>query len=211
MKSIPDIIPAGSIIPVCTIDNPERAVPLALTLQDCGMHFIEITLRTEGAFTAAENVINECPDIVVGIGTVTTTDQLEQAKETGALFCVSPGMTERLVKKAGQLKLPYLPGVSSVSEVMAAGEMGLRYLKFFPAETAGGIRTLGLFRELFPGTRFCPTGGLNENNAGDYLQLENVFCIGGSWLASRKQIDDGDWDSIKITIRDLSPCLVHNN
>ena len=200
MKSIPDIIPAGSIIPVCTIDNPERAVPLALTLQDCGIHLIEITLRTEGALSAAENVINQCPDIVVGIGTVTTTAQLDQAQEIGAQFCVSPGMTERLVRKAGQLKLPYLPGVSSVSEVMAAREMGLRYLKFFPAEPAGGIRTLGMFRELFPETRFCPTGGLNENNAGDYLQLENVFCIGGSWLAPAKLVDAADWDSLKKTI-----------
>ena len=200
MKSIPDIIPAGSIIPVCTIDNPERAVPLALTLQDCGIQVIEITLRTEGALTAAENVINQCPDIVVGIGTVTTTAQLDQAQEIGAQFCVSPGMTERLVRKAGQLKLPYLPGVSSVSEVMAAREMGLRYLKFFPAEPAGGIRTLGMFRELFPETRFCPTGGLNENNAGDYLQLENVFCIGGSWLAPAELVDAADWEGLKKTI-----------
>ncbi len=200
MKSIPDIIPAGSIIPVCTIDNPERAVPLALTLQDCGIHVIEITLRTQGAFTAAENVINGCPDIAVGIGTVTATDQLDQAQQIGAQFCVSPGMTERLVNKAGQLKLPYLPGVSSVSEVMAAREMGLGYLKFFPAESAGGIGTLRVFHELFPGTRFCPTGGLNENNAGDYLRLDNVFCLGGSWLAPRKMIDAGDWEGIKKTI-----------
>ena len=200
MKSISDIIPAGSIIPVCTIDNPDRAAPLALTLQDCGIHVIEITLRTKGALTAAENVINQCPDIVVGIGTVTTTDHLDQAQEIGAQFCVSPGMTERLVRKAGQLKLPYLPGVSSVSEVMAAREMGLRYLKFFPAEPAGGIRTLGMFRELFPETRFCPTGGLNENNAGDYLQLENVFCIGGSWLAPAELVDAADWEGLKKTI-----------
>ena len=132
MKSIPDIIPAGSIIPVCTIDNPERAVPLAHTLLDGGIRFIEITLRTERAFTAAEYVINECPGIEVGIGTVTSVDQLHRAQEVGAQFCVSPGMTERLVNKAGQLKLPYLPGVSTVSEVMVAREMGLGYLKFFP-------------------------------------------------------------------------------
>ena len=201
MKSIPDIIPEGSIIPVCTIDNPERAVPLALTLQDCGIHFIEITLRTKRALTVAENVINECPDMVVGIGTVTTTDQLDQAKQIGAQFCVSPGMTERLVNKAGQLKLPYLPGVSSVSEVMAAGEMGLRYLKFFPAESAGGVSTLGMFRELFPETRFCPTGGLNENNAGDYLRLDNVFCIGGSWLAPAELVEAADWRGIEKIIR----------
>lgn len=211
MKSIPDIIPAGSIIPVCTIDNPERAVPLARTLQDCGIHVIEITLRTQGAETAAENVINECPGMVVGIGTVTATGQLDRAQQIGAQFCVSPGLTQQLVSTAQQLEMPYLPGVSTVSEVMAARELGLHHLKFFPAESAGGIGTLRVYHELFPGTRFCPTGGLNENNAGDYLQLENVFCIGGSWLASRKQIDDGKWDSIKLTIRGLSLCHVHNN
>lgn len=203
IKSIKDIIPAGSIIPVCTIDNPDRAVPLARTLQDCSIHVIEITLRTEGAFTAAENVINECPGMHVGIGTVTSVEQLRQAKETGAQFCVSPGMTERLVNTAGQLEMPYLPGVSTVSEVMAAREMGLHYLKFFPAESAGGIRTLRMFRELFPDTRFCPTGGLNETNAADYLHQDNVFCIGGSWLAVRDRIDAGDWTGITGKIRQL--------
>ena len=203
IKSIPDIIPPGSVIPVCTIDNPDRALPLARTLQDCGIHVIEITLRTEGAFTAAENVINECPGMHVGIGTVTSVEQLHRAKETGAKFCVSPGMTERLVNTAGQLEMPYLPGVSTVSEVMAAREMGLHYLKFFPAESAGGIRTLRMFRELFPDTRFCPTGGLNETNAADYLHQDNVFCIGGSWLAPRDRIDAGDWTGITGKIRQL--------
>ena len=200
IKSIPDIIPPGSIIPVCTIDNPDRAVPLARTLRDCGIHVIEITLRTEGAFTAAENVINECPGMHVGIGTVTSVEQLRRAKETGAQFGVSPGMTERLVQAAQRLEMPYLPGVSTVSEVMAAREMGVRYLKFFSAESAGGITTLRMFRELFPETRFCPTGGLNEKNAADYLSLENVFCIGGSWLAPRARIDAADWEGIKSNV-----------
>ena len=201
MVSITDIIPAGSILPVCTINNPDRAVPLARTLQDCGIHFIEITLRTESAFAAAENVINECPGMHVGIGTVTSVEQLQRAKEAGAQFCVSPGMTERLVNSAGKLDMPYLPGVSTVSEVMAAREMGLGYLKFFPAESAGGIGALRMFRELFPDVRFCPTGGLNENNAADYLCLDNVFCIGGSWLASREQIDAADWPGIERKIQ----------
>ena len=201
MKSIADIIPTGVIIPVCTIDNPDRAAPLARTLQDCNIHVIEITLRTEGAFTAAENVIKECPDMCVGIGTVTSTEQLSRAKETGAEFCVSPGMTERLVNTAQKLEMPYLPGVNTVSEVMTARELGLRYLKFFPAESAGGTRTLDIFRELFPETWFCPTGGINENNAEAYLRLENVFCIGGSWLAPPKKIEAADWEGIEKTIQ----------
>ena len=203
IKSIPGIIPTGSIIPVCTIDNPDQAVPLARTLQDCGIHIIEITLRTERAFTAAENVMNECPDMCVGIGTITSAEQLQRAKEIGAHFCVSPGLTERLVHEAQQLEMPYLPGVSTVSEVMAARELGLNHLKFFPAEAAGGVRTLGIFRELFPDTLFCPTGGVNEDNHADYLRQDNVFCIGGSWLASRKMIDAGDWAGITGKIRQL--------
>ena len=204
MKSITDIIPAGVIIPVCTIDNPERAAPLARTLQDNGIPIIEITLRTAGALTAAENVLSECPDMCVGIGTVTSKHQLKQAKETGAHFCVSPGLTERLVNTAQQLELPYLPGVSTVSEVMAARELGLRHLKFFPAQAAGGTSTLTLFRELFPDTRFCPTGGINAGNYNDYLRLENVFCIGGSWLAPREQIAAADWEGVKKGIDKLS-------
>ena len=201
IKSIANIIPIGSIIPVCTIDNPERAAALARTFQDCNIHIIEITLRTEGAFTAAENVINECPDMCVGIGTVTSTEQLNRAKETGAEFCVSPGLSERLVHAAQQLEMPYLPGVSTVSEVMAARELGLHFLKFFPAESAGGVKALGMFRELFPETRFCPTGGINENNAEAYLRLENVFCIGGSWLAPPEKIESADWERIEKTIQ----------
>ncbi len=201
MKSITDIISTGSIIPVCTVNDPGKAVPLAQMLQDCGINFIEITLRTEGAFAAAQNVIDECPDMYVGIGTVTGAEQLRRAKEAGAHFCVSPGMTERLIRTAEQLNLPYLPGVSSVSEVMFARELGLRHLKFFPAELSGGVRILGMFRELFPEIKFCPTGGLNENNAGDYLQLANVFSIGGSWLTSQEKIDAADWRGIEKTIR----------
>lgn len=197
MKSITDIIPTGSIVPVCTIYDPDRAVPLARTLQDCGIHVIEITLRTERAFTAAENVLNECPDMCVGIGTITSAEQLQRAEEMGAQFCVSPGMTERLVHAAQQLEMPYLPGVSTVSEVMAARELGLNHLKFFPAEAAGGVKTLGIFLELFPDTLFCPTGGINKDNHADYLHLDNVFCIGGSWLATREQIEAADWDSMK--------------
>ena len=203
IKSIPDIIPTGSIIPVCTIDNPDRAVPLARTLQDCGVHIVEITLRTERAFTAAENVTNECPDMCVGIGTITSAEQLQRAKEIGAHFCVSPGMTERLVREAKQLEMPYLPGVSTVSEVMAARELGLNHLKFFPAEAAGGVRTLGIFRELFPDTLFCPTGGVNEDNHADYLRQDNVFCIGGSWPAARDRIDAADWAGITRKIGQL--------
>ena len=211
MKSIADIIPTGSIVPVCTIDNPDRAVPLAHTLRDCGIHVIEITLRTERAFTAAENVLNECPDMCVGIGTITSAEQLQRAKEMGAHFCVSPGMTERLVRRAKELDLPYLPGTSTVSDVMASQELGLRYLKFFPAEATGGTRTLGMFRELFPETRFCPTGGINENNAEAYLRLENVFCIGGSWLAPPDKIEAADWEGIEKTIQLLPYKVTQRN
>ena len=201
MKSIEDIIPPGSIIPVCTIDNPNRAVPLARTLQDCGIHIIEITLRTERAFTAAENVLNECPDMCVGIGTITSSEQLRRAKETGAQFCVSPGLLERLVRTAQHLEMPYLPGVSTVSEVMAARELGLNHLKFFPAEAAGSVKTLDLFRELFPDTLFCPTGGVNGDNVADYRRLDNVFCLGGSWLAPPEKIKSADWEGIEKTIQ----------
>ena len=204
LKFITDIIPSGSVIPVCTIDNPDRAVPLARTLHDCGIRVIEITLRTEGAFTAAEKVLNEYPDLCVGIGTATSVEQLHRAGQIGAHFCVSPGLTERLVLTAQQLAIPYLPGISTVSEVMFARELGLRYLKFFPAEASGGINTLGIFQELFPDLLFCSTGGINEDNFKQYRRLHNVFCIGGSWLASRQRIDTGDWEGIRKAIRGLS-------
>ena len=132
MKSITDIIPTGSIIPVCTVNDPGKAVPLAQSLQDCGINFIEITLRTEGAFAAAQNVIDECPDMYVGIGTVTEAEQLRRAKEAGADFCVSPGMTERLVRTAEELNLPYLPGVSTVSRSDVCRGIGITAFEVFP-------------------------------------------------------------------------------
>jgi len=203
MKSITDIIPGGSILPVCTFHDREKAIPLARTLKDSGINIIEITLRTENAFAIAEEIIKDCKDMQVGIGTIADAGQLYHAKEIGAQFCVSPGMTERLVITADELQLPYLPGVSTVSEVMIARESGLRHFKFFPAELSGGEEMLSLFRQLFPDVLFCPTGGVNQHNYSNYLNMTNVFCVGGSWITPEKDIESGNWQHIAELIRQI--------
>lgn len=187
----------AALIPVVVIDDVERAVPLAEVLQRAGINVIEITLRTAAAWPAARAIIRQCSDIVVGIGTTTRPEHLDQAAEIGAHFAVSPGFSAEMAASATHKDLPYLPGVTTTSEVMQAAQMGLDVLKFFPAERAGGVAMLQQFASLFPEVSFCPTGGIGPENLASYFELDNVCCVGGSWLTPRTLIAEGDWAAIE--------------
>lgn len=190
------IMARSPVIPVLTIENAEHAAPLARALVVGGIDVLEITLRSEAAFEALRRVRAEVPEMLAGIGTVLTPADLERAKEFGAAFAVSPGLTLDLVRKAAALELPFLPGVATASEVMAARSEGLDALKFFPAEPMGGVRTLAAFAPVFPEVRFCPTGGVGLDHLKTYLELPNVPCVGGSWLTPRARMDARDWPAI---------------
>ncbi len=185
------------VIPVLTIENRESAVPLARALVKGGLSVLEITLRTDAALGALEAIAAEVPEAVVGAGTVLTATQLEQVQRAGARFAVSPGCTPALASAARSVGLPFLPGVQTVSEAMALAEQGFRLLKFFPADSAGGIAWLKAVAAPLAGLGFCPTGGVTAEGAPAYLALANVVCVGGSWVTPRAAVASGDWATVE--------------
>lgn len=186
-----------SVIPVLTIDRERDAVPLARALFEGGLAVIEVTLRTAVAAAAIAAIARELPQVAVGAGTLQRAADVAAAVHAGARFLVSPGMTPELAASALATELPYLPGVATPSEVMAARALGVCVMKFFPAEALGGVGFLRALAPVFPGIAFCPTGGIDERSAADYLALPNVPMVGGSWMAPRDAIVAGDWGRIR--------------
>jgi 2-dehydro-3-deoxyphosphogluconate aldolase/(4S)-4-hydroxy-2-oxoglutarate aldolase len=193
---IPDIVGQAPVIPIVVIDDPAAAVPLARALVEGGLPVIEVTLRTGAAVAAARAMIDQVPGAIVGLGTVTEREHVAAALDIGARFVVSPGLSADLAQQARRSNLPYLPGIMTPSELMAAQALGLTVLKFFPAEPTGGVAALKALAGPFPDVRFCPTGGIDAAKAPAYLALPNVIAVGGSWLAPKAAIDAGDWKRI---------------
>ena len=196
-QSINDILALSPVIPVLVIDRVEDAVPLATALVEGGLPVLEITLRTEAGLPAIRAISEQVEGACVGVGTVISTDEMEQSLEAGATFAVSPGLTSDLAKKAAGFDLPYLPGVASPSDVMRALDHGLDVLKLFPAAAVGGIDMLKSLAGPFPGVTFCPTGGIGAGNMTDFLSLPNVVTVGGSWVAPKAEITSGNWAGIR--------------
>lgn len=187
---------ASVIIPVLVLDDPASAVPLALALRDAGLQMIEITLRTPGALAAIRAIRDAVPGLQVGAGTVTSPATVDAARAAGAQFAVSPGYTTALGRHCQALSFPLLPGAATATEVMVARDDGFDFLKFFPATACGGIGLLEALRGPFPDVSFCPTGGITAENAGDFLALGNVACVGGSWMAPRAAIRSQSWAEV---------------
>jgi 2-dehydro-3-deoxyphosphogluconate aldolase/(4S)-4-hydroxy-2-oxoglutarate aldolase len=190
------ILKSSPIIPVLTIDRVEDAVPLARALVAGGITGLEVTLRTPAAPAAAAAIARDVPEAVLGLGTVLTPGDLETARSLQARFVVSPGATPELLGAAAAGDLPLLPGVQTASEVMATLARGFDVMKFFPAGQAGGPAMLRALVGPFPQVRFCPTGGVGEDNFVEWLALPNVVAVGGSWLAPAAEVRAGDWTSI---------------
>ncbi|GAA7560127.1 bifunctional 4-hydroxy-2-oxoglutarate aldolase/2-dehydro-3-deoxy-phosphogluconate aldolase [Helicobacter pylori] len=191
-----EVLQISPIIPVVVIENIKDAVPLAQSLIEGGIHIIEVTLRSSCALEAIELIAKNVPKMRMGVGTILNPTQLEQAQNRGAEFLISPGLTIKLLEHAKKKDMPLIPGVSSSSEVMQALELGYNALKFFPAEYCGGVKLLNAFNGPFKGVKFCPTGGISADNMHSYLNLENVLCVGGSWLTPKNLIQNKEWDKI---------------
>ncbi|GAA7350311.1 bifunctional 4-hydroxy-2-oxoglutarate aldolase/2-dehydro-3-deoxy-phosphogluconate aldolase [Helicobacter pylori] len=191
-----EILQISPIVPVVVIEDIKDAVPLAQSLIEGGIHIIEVTLRSSCALEAIELIAKNVPKMRVGAGTILNPTQLEQAQNRGAEFLISPGLTIKLLEYAKKKDMPLIPGVSSSSEVMQALELGYSTLKFFPAEYCGGVKLLNAFNGPFKGVKFCPTGGIRADNMHSYLNLENVLCVGGSWLTPKHLIQNKEWDKI---------------
>lgn len=196
------------VVPVLKIADVAAAVPLARALARGGLPMIEVTLRTRDAIEAIRRIAQEVEEAVVGAGTILNARQFEQAAQAGSRFIVSPGATGQLFAAARDSDVPLLPGAITPAEIMAAAEEGLDFLKFFPAEQAGGTAFLKSLASPFAGIRFCPTGGVTPGNARDYLRLPNVICVGGSWVAPDEMVKAQQWDGIEALAREASALTV---
>jgi 2-dehydro-3-deoxyphosphogluconate aldolase/(4S)-4-hydroxy-2-oxoglutarate aldolase len=194
---------SASVIPVIAIDDPEHAVPLAKALVAGGIRVLEVTLRTPHGLGAIR-AMAQVEGAIVGVGTLTQPEEFAAARDAGAVFGVSPGLTPALIAAAKQSGLPLLPGVMTPSEVMAAREAGFRELKLFPAVPAGGVGMLSAIAGPLPDVTFCPTGGISAATAPQFLALKNVACVGGSWLTPKETIWAGDWDRITELAREAA-------
>lgn len=191
-----EVLNAGPVMPVMVIQNLEDAVPLAQALVVGGIKVLEITLRTPIALDAIRLISREVKDAIVGAGTIANPGQLQAAEDAGAVFAISPGITTSLLTAANAGNIALIPGVATLSELMLGMEYGLDHFKFFPAEAAGGIPMLKAIAGPFPQATFCPTGGILPENYKAYLQLSNVACVGGSWLAPQDAVRTKNWAKV---------------
>lgn len=195
-EKLATLLRSGCVIPVLTIERLEDAVPLAKALVAGGVCVLEVTLRTPVAIPAAQAIMAEVPEAVVGIGTILNPADLARAEDIGARFGISPGATPELLKAAAASGLPFAPGIATASDLMQALAHGFGLVKFFPAEQSGGIKALRSLAGPFPDARFCPTGGIGDANAAVWLAEPNVVAVGGSWLCPPADIRAGNWDGI---------------
>ena len=199
-----DVMRVGPVIPVLIIEDLAYAVPLARALVAGGVRVLEVTLRTPVALAAIRAMADEVPEAIVGVGTLTRPEDFTEARDAGACFGVSPGLTPALIAAARQSGLPLLPGVMTPSDVIAARQAGFEQLKLFPARQAGGMGMLQALAGPFPDVTFCPTGGITAETAPEFLALPNVGCVGGSWLTPKAALLAGDWGRITELAREAN-------
>lgn len=197
-----DVICASApVIPVLTLENVDQALGIGTALVNGGLKVLEITLRSDYGLSAIKQLKKALPDAIIGAGTVLTPKQYEACVEAGADFIVSPGCTAQLLLHGSQSEVPLLPGIATVSEAMAAMELGYGRFKLFPAAVVGGMDFLKAIGGPISQLKFCPTGGVKPTNAADYLALSNVMCVGGTWLTPAALVEQGDWQAIEALAR----------
>lgn len=198
-----EVLAQARIVPVVEIVDPDQAVPLAHALTDAGLPLMEVTLRTPGALEAIRAIHDELPDFIVGAGTLLTAAQVGDAATAGAQFGVAPGFSPELSRAASDAGLPFVPGAVTASEVLAALALGHTHLKFFPAESSGGVKAIESLAGPFAGMgiTFMPTGGVRLTNLDAYLAVPHVFAVGGTWIAPRDAITAGNFTMISAEAR----------
>jgi 2-dehydro-3-deoxyphosphogluconate aldolase/(4S)-4-hydroxy-2-oxoglutarate aldolase len=199
-----DVMRDAPVIPVIVLDHVRHAVPLARALVAGGIRMLEVTMRTPVALECIAAIAKEVPEAVAGAGTIRSAADAKAAAKAGARFAVTPGYTHAIGRACRDEGLPLLPGVATASEVLAAQEDGYAALKFFPAQQAGGVAMLKAWQGPFGDVRFCPTGGIHAGNAGEFLALANVVCVGGSWLTPADAVAAGDWARVTALAREAA-------
>ncbi|NOY77076.1 MAG: bifunctional 4-hydroxy-2-oxoglutarate aldolase/2-dehydro-3-deoxy-phosphogluconate aldolase [Calditrichaeota bacterium] len=201
-ESVLETLSNFGIIPVVKIEDARKARPLAEALRGAGLPCAEITFRTDAAEESIRNISRKVPDMLVGAGTVLTTDQAERAISAGARFIVSPGLNEAVVRFCQEKNIAVMPGVATATEIQQALRLGLSTLKFFPAEASGGLKTLKALAPVFGGVKFIPTGGVNSDTMLAYLQSGFVAAVGGSWMVKSDLIRAGQFEEITARTRE---------
>lgn len=187
------------IIPVLVLEDSSKALDIGQAFLEAGLPIIEVTLRTKSAWESIDK-LQQIKGLVVGVGSVTSSSQLQQAINQKVNFMVSPGFDESLVIEAAQHDVPYLPGVASPSDLMKAQRLGLDTVKFFPAETLGGVKAFRAISAPFPNISFIPTGGISDKNVKDYLVERNIPAVGGSWMISKEALEKNDYELMRTEI-----------
>jgi 2-dehydro-3-deoxyphosphogluconate aldolase/(4S)-4-hydroxy-2-oxoglutarate aldolase len=197
------------VIPVIVIDELKSALPLAQTLVEGGLSIVEITFRTDVAAEAIKMICKEYPELLIGAGTVLSIDNLKRAYDSGAKFAVAPGLNPGVIEESLKISLPFIPGVMTPSDIEAALNYKLKVLKFFPAEASGGIDYFKnvIAPYLHTGVKFIPLGGINLHNFLDYLALESVLAIGGTWIAKKEDILKNNWQQVIKNCKELKSKL----
>ncbi len=212
-SDLPEQLDAGTVlgmapvVPVITITDINHALPLAEALVAGGLPVLEVTLRTAHGLDAIGAIASQVPGAVVGAGTVRSADEFAAAVDVGSRFVVSPGLTDKLLDRATASDVPLVPGIATAGELMRAREAGLTHVKFFPAEAAGGVPALRALCAPFPDMRFCPTGGVKLSNLADYLAIEAVVTVGGTWLTPAHLLEDGDWAAVEALAREAAEAV----
>lgn len=201
---ITESLESSPILPVVVLEDAQKALPLAEALLEGGITGIEVTFRTKAAAAAIASIRSSLPEMVVSAGTVVTKEQAQAAIDSGAQFGLAPGLDPEIVEIFHSVGLPFVPGIMTPTDVQGALKIGCRHLKFFPAEAAGGLPLLRSLAAPFRSfeVRFCPTGGLNPGNVGSYLAVDEVFAIGGTWIATAGLINQNAWREITDLARE---------
>ncbi|WP_019275234.1 bifunctional 4-hydroxy-2-oxoglutarate aldolase/2-dehydro-3-deoxy-phosphogluconate aldolase [Vibrio coralliilyticus] len=190
------------VIPVIQINSVEQAIPLAKVLVENGLPVAEVTFRTEAAADAIKAMREAYPEMCIGAGTVLNAEQIEQAQQAGAEFVVAPGLNPNTVRCCQEVGMPIVPGVNSPSQVEQALELGLNFLKFFPAEASGGVAMVKSLLAPYVDVSLMPTGGIGKGNVNDYLAIDRVVCCGGTWMVAPKLIENEQWEEIGQLVRE---------
>lgn len=197
MKSIEERFAELKVVPVVVLNDVKDAAPLAKALVEGGLPCAEVTFRTEAAAESLRIMAEAYPDMLVGAGTVLTTEQVDKAVEAGAKFIVSPGFDPEIVDYCIEKNIPVFPGCATPSEVAQAVKRGLKIVKFFPAEQAGGLAMIKAMAAPYNMLKFMPTGGINTKNLKDYLACDKILCCGGSWMVKGDMVEAGEFDKIQ--------------